>query len=235
MPKEAYYFSHDSNAKDDPKIIKLRIKHGWKGYGIFWALIEMLRDQDSFKMQTDYDSIAFALREDSEIIKSVISDFDLFIINDGFFYSKSLLDRMKLKEEKSENARNAAYKRWGKEKDANDMQAHSESNAESMQLKESKVKEIKVNEESHNEIFRILWKNQAWIESLCIKWKKDAKEVLNHLNEFRLECLAKEELKVTEKDAKTHFINWVKFNPFPEAKGYVYNPPSLKSFENNGW
>lgn len=95
-----------------------------------------------------------------------------------------------------------------------------------------------VNEDSHNEIFRSLWKNQIWVDQLCIKWKKESKEVLDHLNNFRLECITKEELKETEKDAKTHFINWVKFNPFPEPekpKGYVYNPPSLKSFENNDW
>lgn len=146
MAKQAYYFSHDSNAKDDPKIIKLRIKHGWKGYGLFWALIELLRDQDSFKMQTDYESIAFALREDSETIKSVINDFDLFKVELDFFYSESLLNRMKLKEEQSEKAREAANKRWNKKSNANAMPTHSERNANPMQLKESKVKEIKVNE-----------------------------------------------------------------------------------------
>jgi hypothetical protein len=145
MAKQAYYFSHDSNAKDDPKIIKLRINHGWKGYGLFWALIEMLRDQDSFKMQMDYESIAFALREDSETIKSVINDFDLFKVESKCFYSESLLNRMKLKEEQSDKAREAANKRWNKKSNADAMPTHSESNANPMQLKESKVKESKVN------------------------------------------------------------------------------------------
>jgi hypothetical protein len=146
MAKQAYYFSHDSNAKDDPKIIKLRIKHGWKGYGIFWAIIELLRDQDSFTMLADYESIAFALREDSETIKSIITDFDLFVIQNDFFHSGSLLNRMKLKEEQSEKAREAANKRWNKKSNADAMPTHSERNANPMQLKESKVKEIKVNE-----------------------------------------------------------------------------------------
>jgi len=36
MKKEAYYFSHDSNARQDEKIIKLRMKLGWEGYGLYW-------------------------------------------------------------------------------------------------------------------------------------------------------------------------------------------------------
>jgi hypothetical protein len=210
MAKQAYYFSHDSNAKDDPKIIKLRIKHGWKGYGLFWALIEMLRDQDSFKMQTDYDSIAFALREDFETIKSVINDFDLFIIEYDEFYSESLLKRMKLKEEQSDKAREAANKRWNKKSNADAMQTHSERNANPMQLKESKVKEIKVNKDSHNEIFRTLWKSNQWIESVCMMFKSSKKETLDHLDKFRIECITKDEFKETEKDAKSHFVNWIK-------------------------
>jgi len=40
MKKEAYYFSLDSNARDDPKILQLRMEMGWEGYGLFWAIIE---------------------------------------------------------------------------------------------------------------------------------------------------------------------------------------------------
>lgn len=210
MAKEAYYFSHDSNAKDDPKIIKLRIKHGWKGYGIFWALVEMLRDQDLFKMQMHYDSIAFALREDCETIKSVINDFDLFVIEDDFFYSESLLKRMNLKDSKSKKAREAANKRWKSTKDANAMQTHSERNANVMQGKESKGKESKGNIEYHNDIFRTLWKSEQWIESVCMMFKTSKKETLDHLDKFRLECISKEEFKESERDAKNHFVNWVK-------------------------
>ena len=42
MSKDAYYFSHDSNAKDDPKCMVLIDQLGLEGYGIFWVLIETL-------------------------------------------------------------------------------------------------------------------------------------------------------------------------------------------------
>jgi len=209
--KEAFYFSHDSNSRHDPKIIKLRMKLGWQGYGIFWALIELLRDQKEYCMRLDYESIAYALQTDSEIVKSIINDFDLFELSDEFFYSKSLLERMKIKDERSEKARESANKRWNKGNNANAMRTHSEPNA----IKEKKVKEIKINDQilnidSHNEIFRKLWISDQWIESLCIKWNCESNELKQHLNEFRQECIVKDQLKVDDKDAKSHFVNWVK-------------------------
>lgn len=45
MSKDAYYFTHDSNAKDDPKCALLIDQLGMEGYGIYWMLIEVLRDQ----------------------------------------------------------------------------------------------------------------------------------------------------------------------------------------------
>jgi hypothetical protein len=227
MKKEAYYFSHDSNAKDDPKILQLRMEMGWEGYGLFWAIIEMLRNESDFRMRTHYKGIAFALQTHEDCIKKLINEFDLFEIDEQYFWSESLLKRMELKEERSEKARESAKKRWNRDIDANAMRTHSERNADAMQLKESKVKEIKeketkVNEDSHNAIFRQLWNNNIWLEGLSMNWKADLTEVKNHLNTFRQECILKADFKENEKLAKEHFFNWVKRgNPVPkkESKG----------------
>lgn len=225
MKKEAYYFSHDANAKDDPKILRLRMDLGWEGYGLFWALIELLRNETDHRMRMHYKSIAFALQTHENSIEKIINDYDLFCTDEQFFWSESLLKRMELKEERSEKARESAKKRWNKDVDANAMRTHSERNANAMQLKESKVKEIKenqikeskVNEDSHNAIFRELWKNKIWLEGLAINWKADIKEVQDHLNTFRQECILKADFKENEKLAKEHFFNWVKRgNPIPK-------------------
>lgn len=238
MKKEAYYFSHDANAKDDPKILQLRMEMGWEGYGLFWALIEMLRNESDHKMRTHYKSIAFALHTQEDSIKKLINDFDLFAIDDQYFWSESLLKRMEMKESKSEKARQSAKKRWNQDNDANAMRTHSDSNANAMQLKESKVKESKENiltEESHNEIFRKLWASSIWLEGIAIKNKVKKEQVQNHLNDFRLECILKDELKVDEKDAKNHFINWMKRgNPIPVKEETA--PKYAKStIEDNWW
>lgn len=235
MKKEAYYFSHDANAKDDPKILQLRMHLGWEGYGLFWGLIELLRNQPDYRMQKHYMSIAFALQTDQKKIESLVNDFDLFARDQEFFWSESLLKRMELKEEKSEKMRNAANKRWNKDSDAKAMHKHSKSNAEAMQLKESKVKESKVNVESHNQIFRQLWKSTIWLEGIAMKYNVTTKEVQDHLNEFRTECILKDELKVSEKDAKEHFFNWIKRgNPFPDKKAEAPAYPK-STLENNWW
>jgi hypothetical protein len=234
MRKEAYYFSHDANAKDDPKILKLRMSLGWEGYGLFWALVEMLRNESSHRLHKHYKSIAFALHTHEDSIKSIIEDFDLFAKDKDFFWSDSLLKRMELKEERSEKMRNAANKRWNKDVNAQAMHKHSASNAQAMQLKERKGKEI-LNEESHNTIFFALSKSPIWLEGIAMKNKRTIDEVQKHLDEFRQECILKEEFKVSDKDAKEHFINWVKRgNPIPD-KNQEGTSHAKSSIENNWW
>jgi hypothetical protein len=87
--------------------------------------------------------------------------------------------------------------------------------------------------ESHNEIFKKLWVNRMWLESLAMLWKKEISEIRKHLNRFRLECISKEDFKISEKDAKEHFVNWTKYNPIPEPQGYVFKRPDLSSLERN--
>ena len=46
--KDAYYFPHDCNARNDPKILALRSVFGAEGYGVYWMLIEILREQPDY-------------------------------------------------------------------------------------------------------------------------------------------------------------------------------------------
>ena len=138
--KDTFYFSHDYNARQDIKIKKLLVKHGMVGYGVFWSIVEDLYNNAN-ALPTDYESIAYELRIDIQVVKSVINDFDLFVIDGKEFGSKSIENRLNERNEKSKKARKSALARWNKEKtDANALQPQSESNA----IKESKGKESKV-------------------------------------------------------------------------------------------
>jgi len=148
MSKDTYYFSHDYNARNDQKIKKLISKHGYLGYGIFWAIVEDLYNNAN-ALHLDYDSIAFDLRTNTELIKSIITEFDLFIINGDIFGSMSIQKRLDERDKKSKKARESASYRWNKNKeDANALQTQSYSNA----IKESKVKESKKNKIKVSEI-----------------------------------------------------------------------------------
>lgn len=112
------YFPHDSDARSDDKIIALRIKYKWEGYGLYWALIEKLRDSKDYMLKADYNVLAFDLRSDAALIKSILNDFGLFAFTDNgeCFYSKSLIMRMKPLDDKRAKLSNAGKlgneRRW---------------------------------------------------------------------------------------------------------------------------
>ena len=143
MAKDTFYFSHDYNSRADEKIKLLIRRHGILGYGIFWAIIEDLYNNAN-ALRTDYEGIAYDLRVDIKIVKSVINDFDLFIIKDDFFGSFSVQRRLEDRNAKSKKASDSANYRWSKLKDdANAMRTQCDSNA----IKERKGKEIKETKE----------------------------------------------------------------------------------------
>jgi hypothetical protein len=136
LKKETFYFSHDYTARSDEKIKNLIYDFGYEGYGIYWSLIEELY-QNANALRTNYKRIAFDMRVDENTIKSIIENFDLFIVENEFFGSLSVQRRLDMRNEKSNKARESAQKRWTK--DANALQTQSDSNA----IKESKLKENK--------------------------------------------------------------------------------------------
>ena len=94
MTKDAYWFSHDSNARSDPRIIGLRRKHGNAGYGIYWIMVEMLREAAEYKIEVSkIDDIAYDQRFDSQVIVDMI-ELGLFETDNAFFWSESLMRRM---------------------------------------------------------------------------------------------------------------------------------------------
>lgn len=94
--KDAYYFTHDSNAKDDPKCMMLIETLQLEGYGIFWMLVETLRDQPNYKYPLILvPALARRYNTTAEKIKAVIQNYGLFQVDDReFFYSESLNTRM---------------------------------------------------------------------------------------------------------------------------------------------
>lgn len=150
MKKDAYYFSHDSNARHDPKLSALRAKYGWFGYGVYWAIIEVLRDQRDYKYPKELRyGLALATSYDPNSQECDPIKFDDFLtdlialgllkVDENSIYSESLISRMvalnESRERLSEAGKRGAETRWG---------GHKGANATPMAVKESKVKEIKV-------------------------------------------------------------------------------------------
>ena len=130
------YFNHDSNARNDLKLITLRSVGGFEFYGIYFAVLELLFSEENKICTNQYDILAYGLQCDSDKLRSVIEDFDLFVIEDGCFYSRRLNNHIEQINTKSIKAKENANKRWN---NAVAMQPHSNGNASKVNKSISKV------------------------------------------------------------------------------------------------
>jgi hypothetical protein len=129
------FFSHDLHGRNDGKLQRVLMKHGLKGIGAFWCIVEMLYENEGVLMRTECERIAFELRVDCDFISSMIDDFELFQNDGDVFYSKSVLTRLETINAKRDKAKKSAEIRWGY---ANALRTQSDGNA----VKESKEKKI---------------------------------------------------------------------------------------------
>ena len=119
MNKDAYYFPHDSNAKDDPKCVTMIERLGLEGYGIYWMLIEVLREQPTYSYPLSLlPALARKFKTRVNKVQAVVNDFGLFTITDDEqFRSESLCRRMTLLNEMRAKRSRAGSKgmsrRWG--------------------------------------------------------------------------------------------------------------------------
>ena len=197
------YFSHDYNARNDPKLQHLQMIMKQEGKGIYWDLVEILHEQGGKIELSQCDGIAFALHTECDKIKQVIGL--AFEQDDKYFWSNSALKRIKMQKEKSKVAKISASKRWQNEaKNGNAttnavaMRSHSEGNA----IKESKIKESKVNKKEYM--------SPAYLLNIPIE---DFSDIEASENQIRLEGeKALNWLKAkgtTKKDYKAFLRNWV--------------------------
>lgn len=164
MSKDAYYFSHDSNAINDPKIADMIFDYHMEGYGLFWVVIERLRESENYKLELNratFRNLARLTMLDIDIIKKFLEDcineYGLFKLENNYFYSYSLLTRMEKLNETRQKRKEAIAKRWGKKEENNTnlynsntnvLQMNDDSNSNEIQIdtKKSKVKESKSNQ-----------------------------------------------------------------------------------------
>ena len=138
------------------------MKLGAEGYGIFFMLIERLREEEGYKSTIDYDTLAFDLRVDAEKVKQVVENYELFnFTEDGkYFYSDSFNERMEMMDvraqQRKSKAKKAAEARWNKQSEdtsnAQTLPKQCSSNAQALLNHANKIKlnKIKLNKTKIN-------------------------------------------------------------------------------------
>jgi len=147
MDKEAFYFPHFCNARHDRKIRRLRRELGVEGYGIYFMLLETLREQqDLMYPMDDLDLLSDEFGVSEAKIRTTICNYELFEVDvDQKFFSPKMLVYLepyfRMKEQRKMAGKASAEKRISTtvERPFN-------------KGKESKVNEIKENESKVNEI-----------------------------------------------------------------------------------
>lgn len=116
--QESYWFSHDSNAANNPKMVALKRKYGYEGYGRWWRLVERLRECADYR----YDiSVPFAwevIGQDLDMsaadaesfVRECIDYYQLLETDGQYFWSSDLDDRMEYWEKRREVLRERGRK-----------------------------------------------------------------------------------------------------------------------------
>lgn len=144
------YFAHDYNSHRNPKIIRLKVKLGHAGIGLYWSLIELLHEQGgalALLDDCDRDAVAMLLGTDrqtcDQFLEVASTDCKLISFANNQITCERVDENLQQREDATKKAKDKARLRW-KKRDATAMPQHSHSNADAMLLKEIKLKEIKL-------------------------------------------------------------------------------------------
>jgi len=146
MKKDAYYFPHFSNARHDRKLKRVIKEFGIEGYGIYFMLLEVLRDQPEMKYPlSDIDLLADEFRTSEPKVKTIIANYGLFEVDKlSMFFSPKLEEYLepyfKMKKQRIEAGKASGEKRKQKSlKQKNERPLNDRSSTD----EQSKVKESK--------------------------------------------------------------------------------------------
>lgn len=252
--KKTYYFQHDYNARNDPKLQAVMIKYGLAGIGAFWCIVEMLYEQDGTLPITSISSIAYTLHTDEEMLKNIVCKMDLFECNKKFFWSRSVRKRLGIINEISDIRRKAAEKRWksSKKSDAKAMQMQCKSNAKAQNndanamqteckcnaIKEKEIKGNDIKDITHTpcarsareeELFQEFGQMQSAWEEIAMKFGKDIPSLKKILQDFILECRAKGTAHSSISDLRCHFVDWARIQIQQQEKQKQQNERRYKT------
>jgi hypothetical protein len=102
---KSFYFQHDYNASNDFKILFLRQQLGIEAYGIYWYIIEQLAQSNGRMPLKIVPVIAMQIQTTADKVSAVIKNYDLFTIEDDYFFSIRLLQQIEWRRDLSKSGK----------------------------------------------------------------------------------------------------------------------------------
>jgi hypothetical protein len=153
--KDRYFFDHDYTARNDDKILELRSKYGVEGYGLFWMIIETMCENENGGVKASLIgglSLGYGVANGLliELIGFCIK-IELFFENEGYIYSKRVIEHKNFRNSFKKFGEKGAEKRWKTDTPpiagvvAPLSPPYSPPNAKEKRVEESKEEESKIN------------------------------------------------------------------------------------------
>lgn len=219
MKKDAFYFPHFCNARHDRKLKRVQKELGIEGYGIYFMLLEILREQTDLRYPlNEVDLLADEFGTSEQKVRVVICNYDLFQVDENQnFFSFKMIIYLQPYFEKSERAREAANKRWNNA-NAYTNAIEMQSNSNASKVNKTKVKETKLNKikESKINIREHVFISQSELDKLNSEFSEhEVNWMLDKLNDYKAS-------KGVQYKSDYHAINmWVKKAFEKEKKEYI--------------
>lgn len=113
MPLFSPYFPLESNAYRVGKSGQLRRQMGTAGFGLYVMVLSHLRDCPDCTAELDYDALGYELHEDPALVRRVVEDFGLFLLDreHGTFTAEALREVAAAARPRSRSKRNSEERR----------------------------------------------------------------------------------------------------------------------------
>lgn len=210
MAKNKFYFSHDGGARNDDKMIAVRMKHKAEGYAVYFMILEKMLESSDYLLFKDYNVLAFDFRVGSDLVKSIVEDFGLFEFTEDnkSFYSKSFQSRMEPLENLRKQRREAGLK--SAEKRAKSTKIDQSSTTVERSLTKNPTKESKVN----NNTNVLLEKNTQKKDLGCVSENLNEEEITNSQSSKNLEEEKEKNCEKKEKELPEGFATELRNSQF---------------------
>jgi hypothetical protein len=213
--KDAYYFPHDANARSDEKIVQLRIRLGWEGYGLYWAFLEICRDVNkgknkySIEAETAPQVLAVLLGIHETLAQDFVNcclENELLTVRKGRLLSVAFVERMEAIEAKrltlKENGRRGGLAKARAKAIANATEEPEQTPSKKLPIKGKERKEKETNNNG------LLMMSDIWLErwgdelrGIGIETPQELEESCNR-NGYKREEIVGALLQVADMEAK---------------------------------
>jgi hypothetical protein len=211
MAKDSYWFKHDSTAGRGTRMRKMSFIYGHWGKGIYWDVLEILRDQDGYRFEKDEQSIQMLSDligcKDPDKLLNWLNDcikLDLIQSDEKYFFSNVLKANMT----KWESTKDAGIQSGKVRKERKLQRNANELLNETRTKREHNIIEDNITDINVDTLFNDL-PNSSYIVEIARNNKTTPDKIKSLIPKFRLKANL---TYPNQNEFIKHFKNWIPNN-----------------------